>query len=218
MQKGKSILAEGAQGSLLDIDFGTYPFVTSSNTIAGQAVIGSCLGALDLDKSIGILKSYTTRVGSGPFPTELNDETGEFLKVEGGEIGTVTGRDRRCGWLDLPLIKQSIQVSSVKSIVLTKLDVLDKLEKIKICTSYKIDGKSYDYLPSSIDLQNKIEPQYEEFDGWKTSTVNIKSISDLPKNAIKYIKIIEDLCGVKVDIVSTGPKRDQTIIVNDILK
>jgi adenylosuccinate synthase len=216
LQKAKHVMFEGAQGALLDISFGTYPFVTSSHTIAGQIALGSCLGIDALDKTIGILKAYTTRVGSGPFPTELEDEIGEFLRVEGNEFGTVTGRNRRCGWFDAALVRQSIQLSSAKYVALTKLDVLDKLEKVKICVAYKIDGKIYEYLPQAIDLQNKIEPVYEEFEGWKQSTIGAKSVLELPKKAQEYIKKIESLCQIKVGIISTGPKRDETIIVENI--
>ncbi len=211
--RDKKIMFEGAQGALLDVSYGTFPFVTSSNTAAGQVALGSCLGVADLHKTIGILKAYTTRVGSGPFPTELNDETGEFLRVEGKEVGTVTGRDRRCGWFDAVLVRQSIQLSSVKEIALTKLDVLDKLEKIKICVGYKINGETYDYLPQAINLWDKIEPIYEEISGWKEVTVGAKSLNDLPRNARKYIARIEELCGVKATIISTGAKREDTIFV-----
>jgi adenylosuccinate synthase len=210
----QEIMFEGAQGALLDVSFGTYPFVTSSNTISGAVATGSGLGAIDLHKTLGILKAYTTRVGSGPFPTELNDEIGEFLRVEGGEIGTVTGRDRRCGWLDAALVRQSILVSSAKSVVLTKLDVLDKLDKIKICTAYEINGRKYDYLPASIDLQSKIKPIYEEVEGWKSKTAGLKSLGDLPQKALNYVKRIEELCGIKVEIISTGAKREETIIIS----
>lgn len=208
----KNIMFEGAQGALLDVTYGTFPFVTSSNTMAGQIALGSCLGVADLHKTIGILKAYTTRVGSGPFPTELDNEIGEFLRVEGNEIGTVTGRNRRCGWFDAALVRQAIQLSSVKEIALTKLDVLDKLEKIKICVAYKIDGKIYDYFPQAINLWEKIEPIYEEMPGWKETTIGIKNLNELPKNALLYIKKIEELCGVKAVIVSTGPKREETIL------
>lgn len=207
------IMFEGAQGALLDVSFGTYPFVTSSNTMAGAVALGSCLGTADLHKTLGIVKAYTTRVGSGPFPTELFDKTGEFLQTQGGEIGTVTGRSRRCGWLDVALIRGPIMVSSVKSIVLTKLDVLDSLEKIKICVAYDIDGKQYDHMPSEIDLQKKIKPIYEEIDGWQSKTAGAKTIDQLPKNALNYIKRIEELCGVKVEYISTGAKREETIVV-----
>ncbi len=209
----KAVMFEGAQGALLDVTYGTFPFVTSSNTMAGQIALGSCLGVLDSHKTLGILKAYTTRVGSGPFPTELFCEIGEFLRVEGKEIGTVTGRDRRCGWFDAPLVRQAIQVSSVKEIALTKLDVLDKLEKIKICTSYEIDGKIYEYLPQNPSLWAKIKPIYEELDGWMTSSVGAKSLKELPANARKYIARIEELCRVKASIISTGPKREETILL-----
>lgn len=210
----KAVMFEGAQGALLDVSFGTFPFVTSSNTMAGQIALGSCLGVADLHKTIGILKAYTTRVGSGPFPTELNNEIGEFLRVEGKEVGTVTGRDRRCGWFDAVLVRQAIQLSSVKEVALTKLDVLDKLEKIQICIGYKIDGKTYDYLPQANHLWEKIEPVYEEISGWTESTVGAKNLSDLPQKARAYIARIEELCGVKASIISTGPKREETILVN----
>ena len=207
------IMFEGAQGVLLDVGFGTYPFVTSSNTIAGAVTTGSCLGPADLHKTLGILKAYTTRVGSGPFPTELNDKDGEFLRKEGAEFGTVTGRDRRCGWFDAALVRQSILVSSVKSIVLTKIDVLDKFKEIKICVGYEIDGKKYDYLPLEISMQEKIKPIYEIIEGWNSKTSGAKSLKELPPKALDYIKRIEELCSVKVEIISTGPKRDETIIV-----
>ena len=213
----KNVMFEGAQGALLDVNFGTYPFVTSSNTLAGQVALGSCMGADALTKTLGVLKAYTTRVGSGPFPTELEDETGEFLRIEGGEVGTVTGRNRRCGWFDAALVRHVIKLSASKEIALTKLDVLDKLPKIKICVAYKIDGQRYEYLPQSIDLCEKIEPIYEEFDGWMQSTSTAKSIADLPINAQKYLKKIEELCEVKIAILSNGPKRDETIIVSKII-
>ena len=205
------VMFEGAQGALLDVSFGTFPFVTSSNTMAGQISLGSCLGVGDLHKTIGILKAYTTRVGSGPFPTELLDETGEFLRIEGNEVGTVTGRNRRCGWFDAVLVRQAIQLCSVSEVALTKIDVLDKLEKIKICVGYKIDGKTFDYLPQANHLWEKIVPVYEEIEGWKQVTVGVKSFSDLPIKAQNYIKRIEELCGVKAKIISTGPKREETI-------
>ncbi|NBX52358.1 MAG: adenylosuccinate synthase [Proteobacteria bacterium] len=214
LKKHGPVMFEGAQGALLDISFGTYPFVTSSNTVAGQIALGSCLGIGDVHDTIGIIKAYTTRVGSGPFPTELHDKTGEFLRIEGNEIGTVTGRNRRCGWFDAVLIKQVINLSSIKNVALTKIDVLDKLEIIKICVGYKIDGKEYDYLPQSIELWDKIEPIYIEMKGWKSSTVGVKSLANMPKLAQEYIAKIESLCKVKVVIISTGPKRDETIILS----
>lgn len=212
----KKVMFEGAQGALLDVSYGTFPFVTSSNIMAGQVALGSCLGVADLHETIGILKAYTTRVGSGPFPTELDDEIGEFLRVEGKEVGTVTGRNRRCGWFDAALVRQAIQLSSVKEVVLTKLDVLDKLDKIKICVGYKIDGKEYDHMPQASHLWENIEPIYEEVSGWKESTVGAKSLSDLPKKALEYIAKIEQLCQVKAVIISTGPKREETIILKQL--
>ena len=214
LKKTKAVMFEGAQGALLDVTFGTYPFVTSSNTIAGQIALGSCLGIAEIHKTIGILKAYTTRVGSGPFPTELHDEIGEFIRIEGNEVGTVTGRNRRCGWFDAVLVKQVINLSSIKEVALTKIDVLDKLDKIKICVGYKINGIEFDYLPQSIELWNKIEPIYIEMQGWKQSTVGIESRDKMPKLALDYIAKIETLCKIKVAIISTGPKRNETIIVN----
>ncbi len=211
----QNIMFEGAQGALLDVGFGTYPFVTSSHTIAAQIGLGSCLGSDSIDKTLGIVKAYTTRVGSGPFPTELDDEIGKLLQTQGGEIGTVTGRDRRCGWLDVALIKQSIQLSGVKEIVLTKLDVLDFVKTIKICTGYKVADKTYEYFPHDKSLWSKLQPIYVEHDGWLESTSDKEKLEDLPQNAISYIKKIEELTGVKVAIISNGAKRDQTIIVND---
>ncbi|MDX2083500.1 MAG: adenylosuccinate synthase [Rickettsiales bacterium] len=213
----KNIMFEGAQGALLDVTYGTFPFVTSSNIMSGQVALGSCLGVADIHNTIGILKAYTTRVGSGPFPTELHDETGKFLRIEGKEIGTVTGRDRRCGWFDSVLVRQAIQLSSVKEIALTKLDVLDKLEKIKICVAYKIAGTTYDYLPQANHLWEKIEPVYEEIDGWQQSTVGVKSVEELPTKALNYIRKIEELCAVKAVIISTGAKREETIILKDLV-
>lgn len=214
LEKNCPVMFEGAQGALLDVSYGTYPFVTSSNISLGQVGIGSCYGFDNSLTALGVIKAYSTRVGSGPFPTELNDEIGKFLQVEGQEVGTVTGRTRRCGWFDSVIVKHPIKLSGVKKIALTKLDILDKLSKIKICTAYKIDSKNYDYLPQNIDLWKKIEPVYEEFEGWQTSTVGIKNFDDLPLQAKNYIKKIEELCLVKVAIISTGAKREETIIVN----
>lgn len=209
----KAVMFEGAQGSLLDISFGTYPFVTSSNITAGQIALGSCLGLDDIHQVIGILKAYTTRVGSGPFPTELCDEIGEFLRCEGNEYGTVTGRNRRCGWFDAALVRQSINLSSVKQVALTKLDVLDKLEVIKICVGYKIDDQTYEYMPQSADLWSKIKPIFIEMPGWQSSIVGKKTIEELPKQTLNYIAKIEELCQVKVTIISTGSMREETILV-----
>ncbi len=214
----KQIMFEGAQGALLDVNFGTYPFVTSSNTVAAQIGLGSCLGSDSIHKTLGVLKAYTTRVGSGPFPTELNDENGRILSVQGAETGTVTGRNRRCGWFDAALVRHSIKISGVKEIALTKLDVLDFIKKIKICTSYEIDGKIYEYLPQTIGSWVKIKPIYEEYDGWLSTTSGIKSFDELPENAKKYVKKIEELCKIKVAILSNGAKRDDTIILDDFYK
>jgi|TARA_Y100000389_G_scaffold205147_1_gene264144 adenylosuccinate synthase len=208
------IMFEGAQGALLDIDYGTFPFVTSSNTMSGQVTLGSCLGVADLHHTLGILKCYTTRVGSGPFPTELDDEIGQHLASKGQEIGTVTGRNRRCGWLDACLFRYIVKLSNVKEVALTKLDVLDDLEIIKICTGYKIDNKVIDYLPQSQDLWSKITPIYEEFPGWQQSTYGVTKFNDLAQNAKDYIARIQELSGVKIKIISTGPKRDQTIYIS----
>lgn len=213
LESFKAIMFEGAQGALLDVNFGTYPFVTSSNISLGQAAIGSCLGFDRVDKTLGILKAYTTRVGSGPFPTELDNEIGEFLRQEGAEFGTVTGRNRRCGWFDAVLVSHAIKLSAVKEIALMKIDVLDKLAKIKICVGYKINGKNYNYFPQGADLWSKIEPVYEEFEGWQSSTVGITKYSDLPLKAQKYIQKIEELCKVKAVLISTGALREQTIIL-----
>ena len=214
----KNVMFEGAQGALLDVSFGTYPFVTSSHTVASQIVIGSCLGLNENNKTLGILKAYTTRVGSGPSPTELNDDDGEFLRINGGEVGTVTGRNRRCGWFDAALVRHPIKLCSAKYIALTKLDVLDFMPKIKICTSYKIGGTIYNYLPQNINLWDKIEPVYEVFEGWMEKTSDIKSFEKLPTKAKNYIKRIEDLCEVKVAILSNGAGRENTIILEDYYK
>lgn len=211
-----AVMFEGAQGALLDVSYGTFPFATSSNTMAGQIALGSCLGIADVNKTIGVLKAYTTRVGSGPFPTELNDETGDFLRIAGNEVGTVTGRDRRCGWFDAVLVRQAIQLCCVKEVALTKLDVLDRLTKIKICVGYKIAGKAYDYLPQANCLWEKIEPVYEEVDGWKQNTVGVRTLAELPAKARTYISRIEQLCGVKASIISTGAKREETITVSSV--
>ena len=210
-EENKTILFEGAQGSLLDIDFGTYPYVTSSNTSAGQIFAGTGFGIKENHKVFGITKAYTTRVGSGPFPTELEDDIGDFLIDKGKEFGTVTKRKRRCGWFDANLVSQSVKISGVNEIVLTKLDVLDELKVIKICTGYSLDGKNYDYLPFSENLQNRVKPIYEIFPGWNKSTFGMKEWKQLPDNAKKYIIAIEKIIGVNISIISTGPERTQTI-------
>ncbi|MBN8294296.1 adenylosuccinate synthase [Rhodobacter sp. NTK016B] len=212
---GKRILFEGAQGALLDIDFGTYPFVTSSNVIAGQAATGVGVGPTSIDYVLGIVKAYTTRVGEGPFPTELDDEVGQRLGERGHEFGTVTGRKRRCGWFDAALVRQTCATSGVSGISLTKLDVLDGFDVLKICVGYELDGKRLDYLPIASDQQARCTPVYEEMDGWSESTVGARSWADLPAQAIKYIRRIEELIQCPVALVSTSPEREDTILVTD---
>ncbi|WP_027442855.1 adenylosuccinate synthase [Erythrobacter cryptus] len=212
---GARILFEGAQGVLLDVDHGTYPFVTSSNTVSGTAAAGSGLGPSATGFVLGIVKAYTTRVGSGPFPTELDDEIGQRLGERGHEFGTVTGRKRRVGWFDAVLVRQSCAISGVTGIALTKIDVLDGLEKVKICTGYRLRGKVYDYLPSHAADQALCEPIYEEMDGWSQSTAGARSYADLPANAIKYIQRIQELIECPVALVSTSPERDDTILMRD---
>ncbi|MET0363056.1 MAG: adenylosuccinate synthase [Sphingobium sp.] len=214
-KRGDRILFEGAQGVLLDVDHGTYPFVTSSNTIAGTASGGSGLGPSSVGFVLGIVKAYTTRVGSGPFPTELEDETGQRLGERGHEFGTVTGRKRRCGWFDAVLVRQSAAVSGVTGIALTKLDVLDGFETLKICVGYTVDGKAYDYLPPHPQDQAKAIPVYEEMDGWQETTAGARSWADLPAQAIKYIRRIEELIDCPATLVSTSPEREDTILVRD---
>ena len=216
-KKDKNILFEGAQGFYLDLDHGTYPYVTSSNTVASNASIGSGVGALSFNKVIGITKAYTTRVGYGPFPTEENNNIGKLLGKVGNEFGTVTGRKRRCGWLDVVMLKQAIIKSGVNSLVLTKLDVLDQFHEIKICTKYDINGKIFTYLPSNELLQMKIKPIYMTLPGWKKKTYAENIFSNLPKNAIRFIQKLEKLVNCKIEIISTGPDRDHTIIVNNSL-
>ncbi len=212
---GKRILFEGAQGSLLDIDFGTYPYVTSSNVIAGQAATGTGLGPNAIDYSLGIVKAYTTRVGMGPFPSELLDADGERLGERGREFGTVTGRKRRCGWFDAVLVRQTCALSGMKGIALTKLDVLDGFATVKICTGYEVDGVHYDYLPTQAALQARAKPIYEELEGWSQSTQGARSWNDLPGAAVKYVRRIEELIQCPVALLSTSPERDDTILVTD---
>ena len=212
---GKRILFEGAQGALLDIDFGTYPFVTSSNVIAGQAATGVGVGPGAIDYVLGIVKAYTTRVGEGPFPTELDDEDGNRLGTRGHEFGTVTGRKRRCGWFDAALVRQTCATSGVTGISLTKLDVLDGFETLKICTGYELDGKSLDYLPTAADRQARCTPVYEEMPGWSESTEGARSWAELPANAIKYVRRVEELISCPVAMLSTSPEREDTILVTD---
>ena len=214
IKKNQNILFEGAQGSMLDVDFGTYPFVTSSSTIAAAAAIGSGVAHNKIKSVLGITKAYTTRVGEGPMPTELTDNIGRYLAVEGNEKGTVTGRDRRCGWFDAPLVKRSCILNGVTSLALTKIDVLDKLETIKICTGYRVDKDELSDFPVTTSLTKKLTPIYEEIDGWNTSTVGLEKLSELPLNARIYIQRIEELTESKVSIISTGPERNQTITIN----
>lgn len=212
---GARILFEGAQGVLLDVDHGTYPFVTSSNTVSGTAASGSGLGPSAVGFVLGIAKAYTTRVGSGPFPTELDDETGQRLGERGHEFGTVTGRKRRCGWFDAVLVRQSSAVSGVTGIALTKLDVLDGFDKIRICTGYRLRGKVLDYYPSHAADQAAVEPIYEEMDGWQESTAGARSYADLPAQAIKYIQRVQELIEAPIALVSTSPEREDTILIRD---
>jgi adenylosuccinate synthase len=212
---GKRILFEGAQGSLLDVDFGTYPYVTSSNTLAGMAATGVGLGPTAIDFVLGIVKAYTTRVGEGPFPSELFDADGERLGTRGHEFGTVTGRKRRCGWFDAVLVRQTCATSGVSGIALTKLDVLDGFETLKICTGYMLDGEKLDYLPTAANLQARVTPVYEEMEGWSQSTAGARSWAELPGAAIKYVRRIEELIQCPVALLSTSPERDDTILVTD---
>ncbi|MCP4071829.1 MAG: adenylosuccinate synthase [Hyphomicrobiales bacterium] len=214
-KKGSRILFEGAQGTLLDIDHGTYPFVTSSNTVAGQAAAGSGLGPGSLGYILGITKAYTTRVGEGPFPTELNDEVGQFLGERGHEFGTVTGRSRRCGWFDSVLVRQAVSTNGIDGIALTKLDVMDGLKEIKICVGYMLDGERIDYLPASQGQQARIEPVYQILEGWNGTTAGARSWADLPAQAVKYVRQVEELIGAPVAMLSTSPERDDTILVHD---
>jgi len=214
-REGKRILFEGAQGALLDIDHGTYPFVTSSNTVAGQAATGSGLGPRAVDHVLGITKAYTTRVGQGPFPTELHDEIGQALGERGHEFGTVTGRPRRCGWFDACLVRQTIKVAGIDGIALTKLDVLDGFDELKVCVGYRLDGREIDYLPAGQGAQARVEPIYEVLEGWKESTEGARSWAKLPAQAIKYVKRLEELIEAPVTLLSTSPRREDTILVQD---
>ena len=211
----KRILFEGAQGVLLDVDHGTYPFVTSSNTVASNAATGTGCGINSINYVLGITKAYTTRVGEGPFPTELKDSIGELLGTRGKEFGTVTSRKRRCGWFDGVLVRQTIKISGIDGIALTKLDVLDGLDEIKMCIQYNLDGKKIDYLPAAVEDQLKIKPIYKIFPGWKSSTNGIKNIEELPENAKKYIYAVQDFIGTKISSISTSPEREDTILIEN---
>ncbi len=212
---GKRILFEGAQGTMLDIDHGTYPYVTSSNTIAGQAALGAGIGPSAVSYVLGITKAYTTRVGNGPFPTELLDEDGQRLGERGHEFGVVTGRKRRCGWFDAVMVRQAVKIGGIDGIALTKLDVLDGFDEVKVCTGYRINGLVIDYYPAAPDQQAAAEPIYETFEGWQDSTQGARSWVDLPATAIKYIRRIEELIEAPVALLSTSPERDDTILVTD---
>ncbi len=217
-KKKKKILFEGAQGILLDVDHGTYPFVTSSNTVAANAATGTGCGPNSINYVLGITKAYTTRVGEGPFPTELKDSIGNLLGSRGKEFGTVTSRKRRCGWFDGVLVRQSIKISGINGIALTKLDVLDELDEIKMCIQYELDGKKIDYLPATLEDQLKIKPVYKTFSGWKTSTKGIKNIKALPENAKNYINAVEKFIETKISSISTSPEREDTILIENPFK
>jgi len=212
---GRRILFEGAQGVMLDVDHGTYPFVTSSNVVSGQAAAGTGLGPRAITYVLGLAKAYTTRVGSGPFPTELNDEVGQGLGERGHEFGTVTGRARRCGWFDAVMVRQACAVSGVDGMALTKLDVLDGMDELKICTGYEIDGKVMDYLPATSAAQAKVKPVYETMPGWSDSTRGARSWNDLPAQAVKYVRRLEELVGKPCALVSTSPEREDVILMRD---
>ena len=213
IKEDKTVLFEGAQGMLLDIDYGTYPYVTSSNTTACGVASGSGIGPTMITNAVGIAKAYTTRVGKGPFPTELDNETGEWIREKGHEYGVTTGRSRRCGWLDTVILKTTVRVSGLTSLCVTKIDTLAGLDKLKICIGYKFDGKVIDYLPASLKDLEKCEPIYEEFEGWGEEVAEARNYNELPENAKKYLTRIEELTGTKISIVSVGPRRDQTIRV-----
>ena len=217
-RKKKKIHFEGAQGILLDVDHGTYPFVTSSNTVSGAALAGTGCGPDTINYILGIVKVYTTRVGEGPFPTELKNKTGNEIGIKGNEFGTVTNRKRRCGWFDAVLVKQSCLISGIKGISLTKIDVLDQFENLYVCIGYKLNGKKIDYFPSGLQNQIKVKPIYKKFKGWLQSTKGIKKWKDLPSNAKKYINFIKNYCGVEISSISTSPKREDTIMLKNPFK
>ncbi len=214
-REGKRILFEGAQAVLLDVDHGTYPFVTSSNTVAGQAAAGAGIGPRQIGYVLGIVKAYTTRVGEGPFPTEQTNEIGEKLGLRGAEFGTVTGRKRRCGWFDAVLVRQTVVTGGIDGIVLTKLDILDAFETIHVCTGYELDGKVLDHLPADANAQARLKPVYEVMEGWNRSTRGARSWAELPAQAVKYVRRVEELIGAPVALLSTSPERDDTIMVRD---
>jgi adenylosuccinate synthase len=214
-REGKRILFEGAQGALLDVDHGTYPYVTSSNTVAAQAATGTGMGPGAVGYVLGICKAYTTRVGQGPFPTELLNEIGEEIGRRGKEFGVNTGRKRRCGWFDAVLVRQTVRTCGINGLALTKLDILDGFDTIEVCVGYKLDGKEIDYLPAGEGAQARIEPIYETIEGWKEPTANARSWADLPAQAIKYVRRIEELVGCPIALLSTSPEREDTILVQN---
>jgi len=214
-REGKRILFEGAQGALLDVDHGTYPYVTSSNTVAAQAATGSGLGPGAVGYVLGLCKAYTTRVGQGPFPTEQDNETGRKIGERGREFGTNTGRPRRCGWFDAVLVRQAVRTCGINGLALTKLDILDGFDTIEVCTGYKLDGKEIDHFPAGEGAQARVEPIYETIEGWKEPTASARSWADLPAQAIKYVRRIEELVGCPVALLSTSPEREDTILVQN---
>ncbi|ACD53708.1 adenylosuccinate synthase [Clostridium botulinum] len=216
IKENKTVLFEGAQGMLLDIDYGTYPYVTSSNTTAGGVCSGIGVGPNMVTNAVGITKAYTTRVGKGPFPTELIDETGDWIREKGHEYGVTTGRSRRCGWLDLVIVKTAARVSGLTSLAVTKIDTLAGLEKLKVCVGYKFDGKVIDYFPASLEDLAKCEPVYEDFDGWDDSVAEARTYEELPENAKKYLNRIAEFTDTKISIIGVGPKREQTIRIDSI--
>ena len=218
INEGKNVLLEGAQGTLLDVDHGTYPYVTSSNATAGGACTGLGIGPTKIDGVMGVMKAYTTRVGSGPFPTELKDKLGEFLREKGGEYGATTGRPRRCGWFDAVSVKHSIRINALTGIALTKLDVLDEVEKIKACVAYKYKGDYLETMPQESRIIEECEPVYEELEGWRTNTAGVKKLNDLPEQARVYVSYLEKLIATKIDIISTGQKRNETIVLRNPFK
>jgi adenylosuccinate synthase len=214
-REGKRILFEGAQGALLDVDHGTYPYVTSSNTVAAQAATGTGMGPGAVGYVLGICKAYTTRVGAGPFPTELDNEIGEEIGRRGKEFGVNTGRKRRCGWFDAVLVRQTVRTCGINGLAMTKLDILDGFDTIQVCVGYKLDGKEIDHLPAGEGAQQRIEPIYETIEGWKEPTANARSWADLPAQAIKYVRRVEELVGCPIALLSTSPERDDTILVQN---
>jgi adenylosuccinate synthase len=215
LQNGKHVLFEGAQGAMLDVDYGTYPYVTSSNTVAGNACAGSGIGPTFIRSVIGVTKAYTTRVGEGPFPTELRDEVGEKIRQKGGEFGATTGRPRRCGWLDTVVVNHAIRINGLHGLVITKLDVLNDFDTIKICVGYRRNGETLHHVPSSLEKLNELEPVYEELEGWKTELRNVKAFCELPKNARRFLQRIEELTRARITMVSVGSERNETIGVGN---